>query len=485
MNQLDEQVARRLTRFYVLALTCIAVLSLSGLLFIRRTLSDHYDDSRVVNVAGRQRMLSQRLTKLALLRITGTPSADTASFSALLRTWGQSHIQLRNGNLQMEKAYMVRKSRQIDRMFTAIEPVFQSIYQSLARIDAASATPDQKKAALQIVLRAEPSFLKQMNDIVFQFDKESFERVKSLEQIEWALTVATLLTLLIEGLLIFRPVVTHTKNVIRKLTESDNALRVVNDSLAVANKNLEDTNRQLVDTQQELLRTTEEKYRLQIAEDTVRSAGLLEGQEEERRRFARELHDGIGQMLTGLKLHAEKLKVIPFAEPKHRQRFEELCELIYDVIQTTRQTSHNLMPSVLGDFGLGATLQLLAEQTARSSGIEVIFEGDRDEKRLPPAVEIGLYRIAQEALNNAIKHADAQKIRISWQREPQIVLMVEDNGRGFSVKSSPKYEKGIQPINGLENMRTRVRLMNGALTITSKLKKGTKVSVHLPDMKNS
>ncbi|RCR65586.1 ATP-binding protein [Larkinella punicea] len=484
MNQLDEQVARRLTRFYVLALTCIAVLSLSGLLFIRQTLSDHYDDSRVVNVAGRQRMLSQRLTKLALLRIMGTPTADTTSFSALLHTWSQSHIQLRNGDLRMEKAYVVRKSRQLDQMFAEIEPVFQSMYQSLVRIDVASATPEQKKTALQVILRDEPSFLNQMNAIVFQFDKESFERVRSLEQIEWVLTVATLLTLLIEGLLIFRPVVTHTKNVIRKLTQSDDALRAVNESLAVANTDLEVANQQLVKTQRELLRATEEKYRLQIAEETVRSAGLLEGQEEERRRFARELHDGIGQMLTGLKLHAEKLKVIPFPEPKHRQRFEELCELIYDVIQTTRQTSHNLMPSVLGDFGLGATLQLLAEQTTRSSGIEVIFEGDRDESRLPPAVEIGLYRIAQEALNNAIKHAQAQKIRISWQRAPKIVLAVEDNGKGFSVKSTPKYEKGIQPINGLENMRTRARLMNGDLTITSKLKKGTKVTVTLPDTTN-
>jgi signal transduction histidine kinase len=482
MHQLDQQVARRLTRFYVLALTCIAVLSLSGLLFIRRTLSDHYDDSRVVNVAGRQRMLSQRLTKLALLRIMGMPTADTASFAALLNTWSQSHIQLRTGNLRMEKAYMVRKSSEIDRMFTEIEPVFQSIYKSLLRIDDDSATPAQQKTALQIILRAEPSFLNQMNAIVFRFDQESFERVRSLEQIEWILTVATLVTLLIEGLLIFRPVVNHTKNVIRKLTESDDVLRVVNENLAVANTDLEVANRQLVDTQRELLRTTEEKYRLQIVEDTVRSAGLLEGQEEERRRFARELHDGIGQMLTGLKLHAEKLKVIPFPEPKQRQRFEELCELIYDVIQTTRQISQNLMPSVLGDFGLGAALQLLTEQTARSSGIEVIFEGVRDEKRLSPAVEIGLYRIAQESLNNAIKHADAQKIRINWQRDPKIVLTVEDNGKGFSVKSAPKYEKGIQPTNGLENMRTRARLMNGELTITSKLKKGTKVTVNLPDI---
>ncbi|MFC5409924.1 ATP-binding protein [Larkinella bovis] len=481
MNQLDQQVARRLTRFYVLALTVIAILSISGLLFIRRMLSDHDDDSRVVNVAGRQRMLSQRLTKLAVLQTTGLTTTDTASFTALLTTWSQSQNQLRNGVLRMEKEYAVRKSRQLDTMFSQLEPVFQSMYQSLVRISDTRARPEEKKAALQTVLRAEPQFLEQMNAIVFRFDQESFERVRLLEQIEWVLTVATLLTLLIEGLLIFRPVVTHTKDVIRKLTESDEALRKANENLAVANTELENTNRQLVITQRELLWASEEKYRLQMVEETVRSAALLEGQEEERRRFARELHDGIGQMLTGLKLRAERLKVIPFPEPKHRQQFDELCDLIYDVIQTTRQTSHNLMPSVLSDFGLGAALQFLAEQTARASGIDVAFEGSTGEKRLSPAVEIGLYRIAQEALNNAVKHAEARKIRISWQNEDaKITLSVEDDGKGFQPKIGLK-ERQIPVIKGLENMRTRARLLNGEFTILSKPKKGTKVIVHVPD----
>ena len=366
----------------MIALTVIAVLSLSGLLFIKHTISTHYDDSRVVNVAGRQRMLSQRLTKLAMLRINGLATADTASFDSLLDSWSQSHIQLRNGMLRMEKAYSVRKSDQLDRMFTNIEPVFQSIYKSFGRINNPATTLDEKRAALQIILRDEFSFLQQMNDIVFQFDTESFDRVKRLERIEWLLTIATLLTLLIEGLFIFRPVVNHTRHVIRRLARSEKALQLANSHMEIANRELEATNlnlaasnRKLVDTQQELVRTTEEKYQLQLAEDTVRSAALLEGQEEERRRFARELHDGIGQMLTGLKLHAEKLKSTTFADEKQRQRFAELCDLIADTIQTTRQVSYNLMPSTLSDFGLGPTLQLLAEQTTRSSGIPVVFTG--------------------------------------------------------------------------------------------------------------
>ena len=487
MNQLDQQVASRLTRFYMLALAVIAVLSVSGLLFIKYTISTHYDDSRIVNVAGRQRMLSQRLTKLSMLRIEGLASADTASFDSLLTSWSQSHIQLRNGMLHMEKDYMVRKSSRLDSMFARVAPVFASLYTNFALIDSPNATVEEKNVALQIVLRDEFPFIQQMNDIVFQFDTESFDRVKRLERIEWLLTLATLVTLLIEGLFIFRPVVDHTRHVVRRLSKSENALQLVNSHLEIANRELASTNqnlaasnRKLVETQQELVRTTEEKYQLQLAEDTVRSAALLEGQEEERRRFARELHDGIGQMLTGLKLHAEKLKSMSFADEKQRTRFAELCDLIGDIIQTTRQVSYNLMPSTLSDFGLGPTLQLLAEQTTRSSGMSVVFDGTRDGKRLSPAMEIGLYRITQEALHNAIKYAGAQTIRIFLQQDSKkIVVAVEDDGKGFSVKASANEEKPLPVINGLDNMRTRARLLNGELTITSKPKKGTTVKASI------
>ncbi|GAB3994928.1 hypothetical protein GCM10028807_33750 [Spirosoma daeguense] len=491
MNQLDQQVARRLTRFYILALTVIAVLSVSGLLFIRRTISTHYDDSRIVNVAGRQRMLSQRLTKLALLRSTGFSAADTVSFDSLLHTWSQTHIQLRNGVFRMEKVYTVRKSATLDSMFTRIEPYFQSLYQSFSSLNNGRNVASEKQTALQTILRDELSFVQQMNDIVFQFDTESFERVKTLERIEWILAVATLLTLLIEGLLIFRPVVNYTQHVIRRLDHSEKALQLANNRKETANRELETTNQnlaaanqKLVATQAELLQATEEKYRLQLSETTIRSAALLEGQEEERRRFARELHDGIGQMLTGLKLHAEKLKSTVTLEEKQRQRFAELCDLIADTIQTTRQISYNLMPSTLSDFGLGATLHLLAEQTARSSGVNVIFDGNREGKRLSPAIEIGLYRIAQEALHNAIKYADAQLIRITLRQDSRkLGLAVEDDGKGFSIRSLPKKENDSLIVNGLDNMQTRARLLQGNLTISSRLKKGTtvKVSINLSD----
>ncbi|GAA4458346.1 hypothetical protein GCM10023189_30440 [Nibrella saemangeumensis] len=479
MQQLDQQVARRLTRFYVIALTIIALLTISGLLFIKHTINNHYDDARVVNVAGRQRMLSQRLTKLALLKSEGIVSADTPFFRSLLTTWSNSHVQLRNGTLFMEQPYAVRKSTQIDSMFARIDPVFQSLYTSLDRINNPASSPEQQRATLGVILRDEPLYLRQMNDIVFRFEAESFTRVKYLERVEWILGLATLLTVFIEGLFIFRPVVSHTRQVIRRLAASEEALRRANEQLETTNRSLAVANQQLVETQAGVLRLTQEKHQLQRAEDLVRSAALLEGQEEERKRFARELHDGIGQMLTGLKLHAGKIKRSPFADEKQQVRFEELCDLIQDTIQATRQVSHNLMPSVLSDFGLDAALQLLADQTTQLAGTAVVFTKDGDEKRFSPVVEIGLYRIAQEALNNAVKYAEAQIIQIKLEQEPQrIQLTVEDDGKGFTARKH-RNGKPTANVNGLENMRTRTQLMNGEFTITSKPGKGTRISVTL------
>jgi signal transduction histidine kinase len=486
MNQLDQQVARRLTRFYVMALTVIAFLLISGLLFFRYVVRNHYGDSRVVNIAGRQRMLSQRLTKLSLLRSQNMPTSDTASFTSLLSLWQKTHIQLQQGTLQPEKDYTIRRSATLDSMFAAIEPSFQSLALGFSQINNPASTATQRNEALQNILHHELAYVLRMNDIVYQFDAESLERVKALERIEFFLTLATLLTLLIEGYFIFRPVVNYTQNVVRRLGKSERNLRQANKRLEITNHALEETNRsliftnqKLVETQNELLKTTEEKYQLQLAESLVRAAALLEGQEEERRRFARELHDGIGQMLTGLKLHAEKLKSGFPLDEKQRVRAEEVCDLIYDTIQTTRQVAYNLMPSVLSDFGLQSALKLLADQTTRASGIDIIFDSDESMKRLTPATEIGLYRIAQEALHNAVKYAAAQQIRIQLQIDRQkITLAVTDDGKGFAVKM-PKNEQQLSISKGLDNMHTRARLLNGELVITSRIRKGTKVLVRV------
>jgi signal transduction histidine kinase len=472
MERLDNRVAGSLTRFYVVALCVVAMLTISGLFLIRRTISGLNHDSRVVNVAGRQRMLSQRLTKLAVLSTEGRLFKDPASFDSLLVLWKQSHDDLLKNKLPVEDGFVTWKSAALDSMFRDISPVFDSLYQDFTVVGNNLAARPETDLALASILKNEPLFLSKMDNIVFQFDKESFRKLENLERIEWILDIMTILVLLAEGLLIFRPVVNTTRRVVRMLTESEEALQQ-------SNQKLQEANEHLLEAQQDLLKLQEEKYQLQLAEDRVRAAALIEGQEDERKRFALELHDGIGQMLTGLKLHAEKLKTMEFSDDKQKKRFGQLVELIHETIQTTRQISFNLMPSVLNDFGLAAALRLLSEQTRHSSGLNIEFEEKTlGEPELGRTMEIGLYRIAQEALNNAVKHAQANRIMIRLeQAENRVVLEVSDDGKGFHLSDLKPDQELAYNHNGMENIRTRAQLMNGEMEIISEINSGTRLIV--------
>ena len=470
MDRLDKRVAGSLTRFYVVALCVVAMLTISGLFLIRRTISSLNHDSHIVNVAGRQRMLSQRLTKLAVLKTGEMSYSDSIPFGSLLQLWKVSHDDLANKKLPVDNGIVTWKSPPLDSMFLDLKPVFDAMHQHFVVIANDRIAFPEKQNALQQVLENEPLYLAKMDQIVSQIDKESFERLENLERIEWILDMMTLLVLVAEGLLIFRPVVNTTRRVVKMLTESEIALQETNDRLKEANE-------QLLEAQQELLRMEEEKFELQLAEDRIRAASLIEGQEEERKRFALELHDGIGQMLTGLKLHAEKLKSVQYPDEKHQRRFEQLVQLIQDIIQTTRQISFNLMPSVLNDFGLASALKLLCDQTAELTGIRIEFEGNT-EKRIVMGrqMETGLYRIAQEALNNAVKHAQANRITIKLEKTgDRLILQIADDGKGFLISNLKPEEGNFGNHNGMENIRTRTLLLNGEVDIVSKVDSGTRL----------
>jgi signal transduction histidine kinase len=293
--------------------------------------------------------------------------------------------------------------------------------------------------------------------------------VKRIELILFGLTI---FILILEALLIFTPLVRYVKEIILRITESEAELQS-------KNQQLNETNEQLVSTQKDLLKTTEEKYALLRQEDNVRSTSLIEGQEEERKRLARELHDGIGQMLTGLKLDSEQLKSLPFINEKQRKSFEEHQKLIDETIEATRTVSFNLMPSVLTDFGLASAIRLLTERTAKGVNIQAIFNDFTDNINIPNKIENNLYRITQEALNNIVKHAKAQKVSINLANDKNrfITLSIIDDGKGFDLK---KPRKNKINGNGLGNLQTRVRLLNGTIKIDSEINKGTSIFVKIP-----
>ena len=472
---LDKEVSRRQIRFYLLALLALGVLAMAGQFLIQNFLNDAASDAHVVNIAGRQRMLSQRLTKTAILLVYPQiyqPNAEqyNQNFGEIITLWSDSHLDLKKGNLNKEKVIYFKNSPKIDSMFRDLDPVFNVIYQNANLIHKNLNVPiyhsdKQNSEALNHILANETMFLKKMDEIVSQYDSEAQQRVGKLKNTESWLFVFTILVLIIEGLFIFRPLFRYINKVIRQLSDSETELQ--------------NTNNQLINTQEALLKTTEEKFKLKRQEDNIRSASLIEGQEEERKRIALELHDGIGQMLTGLKLDGERLRSMPFANEKQKTTIEEHQKLIDETIEATRTISFNLMPSVLSDFGLIAALRLLAEQTEKSTKQDIKFEYKLDDNslRLGQNTEINLYRIAQEAVNNAVKHAKASEIILFLSQSKQHVsLCIKDNGIGFDEQEG----KAVLPSgSGIKNMQTRVRLLEGSFKMITKTKKGTEILVRL------
>ena len=216
------------------------------------------------------------------------------------------------------------------------------------------------------------------------------------------------------------------------------------------------------------------------AELRALSAGIINAQEEERRRISRELHDDTAQALTSLLLYAKALEQGD-APPAVREALAELREEVARSLEGVRRLARELRPSALDDLGLVAALEWYAQEFARRTGLAVRFEPACGGDRLPPQVELVLYRIAQEALTNAAKHAQAHHVEVWLVREPGAVsLTVRDDGRGFDPSRISSTGGGM----GLFSMRERAELAGGTLTLTSAPGKGTTVEARVPLPRN-
>jgi signal transduction histidine kinase len=206
-----------------------------------------------------------------------------------------------------------------------------------------------------------------------------------------------------------------------------------------------------------------------IQRDSLRR--VIEGQELERKRLARELHDETGQALTSVLLG---LKAVERADDAPTA-LAELRELVVATLQDVRRLAVELRPKALDDFGLGVALERLVETFKEATGIAVEFESQLGEHRLSSEVETTLYRIVQESLTNVAKHAGAQRVSILLVRRPGVVsALVEDDGHGFSAEDEAG--GGI----GLSGMRERLALLDGRLTIESGAGTGTSLIAEVP-----
>lgn len=217
--------------------------------------------------------------------------------------------------------------------------------------------------------------------------------------------------------------------------------------------------------------------RLKVAEKK-RLRFLIEGEDKERERISRDLHDGLGQYLSAATLNLGSiLDEIHLKGDRISEKFEAGYDLLKKAIEESRSMTRRLMPISVKDFGLNESIRSLTATLEKSTGLKIKFLSNLSEKRLNDNVEINMYRISQEILNNAIKHSKATEIVLQlFLRDGKISLTYEDNGVGFDMAAT-----GFEfDSYGLQIMNNRTQLLNGDMQIESSVGKGTFISIEIP-----
>ncbi|MGB9586527.1 MAG: sensor histidine kinase, partial [Anaerolineales bacterium] len=197
-------------------------------------------------------------------------------------------------------------------------------------------------------------------------------------------------------------------------------------------------------------------------------------------RLAGELHDKVGQNLTALNIHLNilRMKMPPENSPELLERIGDMQHLVEETMILIRDVMTDLRPPVLDEYGLSVTLGWLAEQFQNRTGIKCDIVCQSLSKRLPRHIENALFRIAQAALDNIARHAEATAVEIALEINGEIELAIKDNGRGFIVDTPSR--KLSQPSWGLGIMRERALAIGATLEVFSNPREGTRVTVRIP-----
>lgn len=495
----------RFTRLYVSLLIILSILLTVGQVLTQWRLRAVEDEIWLVRYTALQRHQSQQIVKQALQLADLNEQANFAENVAELRqvfpVFERYHLLGRQGRADNPKI-LITNSPTIQGLYKEIWPEFNAFQRSAHRLMRLQ-KPDEiqhpdLQASLRLLLANEKPFLEEIDGIVREYNGEVRAKLTQLRSIELYLYLLTVLALAGIGLLIFRPAARKLKQTFAQLVEAES-------QTAAANKMLLSTNTSLKETRQKLFEATKLQHQQELDEQKLRTSYLLAGQEEERKRLSRELHDGLGQMLTAIKLQIEGLEaglVKAAAEQNgsvtYPKNLKTLKSLVTQTIQETRTISNNLMPTVLSDFGIVSALKMLAEND-RNEAVDVTFKTNltADMPRLDKNVEITLYRVTQEAVSNAVRHANPSYIHIELkERGNMLQLLVSDDGKGFEVprkkqtnglmvpieieQKTTERLKARPPSQGLHNIQERTKLLNGKFKINSTVGKGTKIQVSIP-----
>lgn len=597
-NSLDQRTFDKLSRLYIIALSTIALSVVISQILIRKHLTGQESDSSVINVAGRQRMLSQKLTKEILSLSTESNTENRIllidKLKGTLSLWELSHTSLQKGNNSL--GLPSENSDQVSKMFTEINGTFNTIQQAshaiIAKVEKSPSLPVLNFTdEINKVKENENDFLLMMDGIVNQYDLEADEKVSWLGNLEFFLMAITLLLLLGEFLFIFWPTAKTVKNSLSELIEAEKRAKkmafdadvlseakeksvkelralshAMDETLLFAridqlggmlhmgnkfsrlfkykqfNSNVNfsevlttnENEREIIDGlifkhkkkgwqgevrattkndaviwlelsiipfnptrdkselliiasditkrkegQIEIERLTAESFEEKMSQQKNISSKIIENQEKEQNRIAKDVHDGIGQMLTGLKYNLESIDITDI--DKAASKIEHLKTLTTDIIKGVRTATFNLTPPELTDYGIVPAITKLTQELSRLTGKQIVLYNKTEfNQRLDSLAEINIYRITQEAINNAIKYANSTHIVVSLSHSKNILsVVIDDNGKGFDP-SKVKHIKTGDGGMGLTFMRERIKYINGRLFLNSELEKGTRVTLNIP-----
>ncbi len=594
-KSLEQTTFRRLSRLYIIALSAIALSIIVSQLLVQSHLQAQLGDSHIVNVAGRQRMLSQKLVKEVLLLNSPHYKQLTISVQDLQQTlelWQNAHENLRAGTTNGKAK---ANSTAIEEMFRQINPYYSKMVESiqgvLTGVDQAQQA-DQLQPLLDQLLANEGPFLEQMDQIVAQYDKEATRKIHQLRRIELLLLFLALAILVAELFFLFRPAAIRMQHTIGNLVKAEteaktmtreveelyrakeqslNELRALNfavdqaalfasattdgrvvylskkfrDLLGIGEEEAQGTLADLMSAkegEQEYLRTLlksttsaiwngeieltthkgdrlwlemsivpvnrsgvkqdllilcsnitsrkraqleidilkEKQFQEKIQQQKVLSSQVIEAQEEERKRIARDMHDGIGQMLTALRFNLQSINLQQLEEAK--DKLTEINDIATGLIRGVRIATFNLTPPELSDYGISPGLQKLASELSKLTGKQILFENRTHfSQRFDSITETNLYRITQEAVNNAIKYAESNYILITLSHSEEILsILVDDDGRGFDIHNPKRKISEDGSGMGISFMRERVNFINGRLFIHSTPNQGTRITINMP-----
>lgn len=479
----------RLHRLYTTALVGLAILLTAGQGVTQWRLGIIQKKIQLIQCASLQRYQSQQLLTKTLQLRNSPSDADVlvhrAELEQLVAGFESSYQQSSQGRI-FHNDIQVPNSNIINRLYADIKPYYDTLSRSIRTIGSfrtiTALNSPVGNAAFRQLLSSQNLFLKKTDVIVRQYSIEIQNQLALLQWIELAFYVLTIVVVSLVGFGVFRPAIRQLKQTIDQLITAEN-------TTGESNRKLVQLNRSLHEARRRLFQATKQQHQQEINEQKLRASSLIAGQEEERKRLSRELHDGLGQMLTGIKLQIEGLeshlnRSSNFNDSSARKRLTSLKDLITQTISETRSISNDLMPSVLSDFGIISALKMLAESASVNQPKETSFRSNiRFETNLPTGrldkqVEISLYRITQEAVTNAIRHGNPTQITIDLiERENYLHLVVTDNGKGFQIEH---LNQPYGPSQGIHNMRERTKLLNGRFKIRTAPNNGTKLFVSIP-----